>query len=240
MYNGKRLLGLIPARSGSKGLPNKNIRSFCGKPLLGRAVETAIESEMFDTVFVSTDIGEYADISVRYGASVPFLRPAAYARDESAAEEYIMHALNEFKKNGEEFDYFALMQPTSPLRTAELIREGVRMAVDQELTSVVSFCEAEHPPGYYHKLPDDLSLGGIDASRGKNRQEYGKFYRVSGLLYVCGCEFYLRNATFYGGNGRAMVVDAKHSIDIDSDFDFAVAEFVFQSLMSPSLQQCGK
>jgi CMP-N-acetylneuraminic acid synthetase len=230
VYGGKRLLCVIPARSGSKGLPHKNIRGFCGKPLIAYTIEAALETGMFDVIYVSTDSEGYADTAARYGASVPFLRPAELAGDKSLASEYIRHALTEFKNMGELFDYFALLQPTSPLRKTEHIADGVRMAVDEGLMSVVAFSEAEHPASYYHELPEDLNLSGVAAMRESNRQRERRYYRINGLLYVCDCDYYLRNGTFYGANGKALIIDAKYAIDIDSEQDFVVAEFLYRRM----------
>jgi CMP-N,N'-diacetyllegionaminic acid synthase len=228
MYGGKKLLCIIPARSGSKGLPHKNIRDFHGKPLMAYAIETAEDTGMFDVIYVSTDSEQYAEIAERYGASVPFLRPAELAGDSSLAGGYIRHALTEFERMGELFDYFALLQPTSPLRRAEHVAEGVRMAVTEGLDSVVAFSEAEHPIAYYHELPEDLNLGGLARRRESNRQEERRYYRINGLLYVCSREYYLRNGTFYGPNGKALIIDSKYAIDIDSESDFETAEFLYR------------
>jgi CMP-N,N'-diacetyllegionaminic acid synthase len=223
-------MAIIPARSGSKGLPHKNIRPFCGRPLIAYTIETAAETGMFDMIYVSTDSERYADIAAWYGASVPFLRPAELAGDSSLASEYIRQALTEFAKIGETFDYFVLLQPTSPLRRAEHVAEGIRAAVDEGLASVVSFSEAEHPIAFYHELPEDLNLGALAQKREANRQEEGRYYRINGLLYICECEYYLRNGTFYGTNGKALIIDSKYAIDIDSALDFEVAEFLYRRM----------
>jgi CMP-N-acetylneuraminic acid synthetase len=227
MYKGKKILALIPARSGSKGIPDKNIRDFCGKPLLAYAIETALNAGCMDAVIVSTDSRKYADIAIRYGAEIPFLRPAALAGDESRASEYIVYTLEKLKESGREYDYFVLLQPTSPLRSKDHILRGIAMATDEGLTSVVAFSEAEHPPQYCHVLPEDMSLGALGDVSGANRQEQERYYRVNGMLYIADCEYYLRAKSFYGDGGKAMHIAGHFAVDIDTETDFLFAEFLY-------------
>ena len=119
MYRDKRFLAIIPARSGSKGVKDKNIRPLHGKPLMQYSIEAARESGIMDRIFVSTDSPRYADIARAAGAEVPFLRPADIAGDRAVATDYLVHAIETYRTLGETFDYFALLQPTSPLRTGQ-------------------------------------------------------------------------------------------------------------------------
>jgi CMP-N-acetylneuraminic acid synthetase len=230
MYKGKRILALIPARSGSKGLPDKNIRNFCGKPLLAYAIETALDAGCTDTVIVSTDSRKYAEIAARYGAEIPFLRPAALADDKSHASAYIIYTLEKLKESGCKYDYFVLLQPTSPLRNKDHILQGLTMAIDEDLTSVVAFSEAEYPPQYCHILPDDMNLGSLENMPETNRQEQRKYYSVNGMLYIANCDYYLRAKSFYGVGGKAMPVDRRFAVDIDSELDFIFAEFLYSKM----------
>jgi len=119
MYKGKKILALIPARGGSKGLPGKNIKPLLGKPLIAWTIEQAKASKYVDRVVVSTDDDEIAEVAIRYGAEVPFLRPKELARDDSPTIDAILHALDFFSDKGERFDLLALLEPTSPLRDSE-------------------------------------------------------------------------------------------------------------------------
>jgi len=231
MYNGKRILAIIPARSGSKGLPDKNIRDFCGKPLIAHSINGAIKTEVIDTIFVSTDSEKYAEISKSYGASVPFLRPDNIASDTSPASDYIMHAIESFEQIGEIYDYVMVLQPTSPLRQSFHIMQSIAMVIDRGLESVVSFSEADHPIEYYHYLPDDLSLAGID-HKISNRQEARKAFRVNGMIYVSSVSSYLRTRSFYSDHGKAIIINMPYAIDIDSETDFVMAEYINEKLIS--------
>lgn len=121
-----RSIAIIPARSGSKGLPDKNIRPLNGKPLLAYSIEAALASGLFDTVHVSTDSERYADIARQYGADEPFLRSAETSSDTASSEDAIREVLRRYEEMGQRFDAFMLLQPTSPLRTADDIRAALR------------------------------------------------------------------------------------------------------------------
>jgi CMP-N-acetylneuraminic acid synthetase len=229
MYKDKTFLAIIPARSGSKGVKDKNIRNLCGKPLMAYTIEAAINSGVIDTVLVSTDSEKYAVTARKLGAEVPFLRPSDISGDTSLASEYILHTIQELEKLGRQYDYFILLQPTSPLRKAEHIFEGVKMIADEGLDSIVSFSEAEHPPNYFHPLPENLSLENINLTE-SNRQEHKNYYRINGMLYISKCELYQQSRSFYGLNSKAFIIENKYAIDIDSEYDFALAEFLIERM----------
>jgi len=125
MIEGKRVLALIPARKGSKGLPLKNIRPLAGKPLLAWPIEAAKACSLIDRVLISTDDPEFASIAVSYGAEAPFLRPAELASDTAPSIDFILHAIDRLKADGQHFDYLVLLEPTSPLTTADDIEAAL-------------------------------------------------------------------------------------------------------------------
>lgn len=225
MYRNKTFLALIPARSGSKGLPDKNIRPLRGKPLMAHTIEATIQTGLMDDVVVSTDSERYADIARRYGADVPFLRPEWLSTDTSLASEYIVYTLDRLRAMGRAYDYFVLLQPTSPLRMAAHIAEGVQKTVDEGLESVVAFSETDYPVEIYHALPPDFNLGELSI-REANRQEHAPRYRINGMLYICACDIYLQTRSFYGPKGRALIIDSRYAVDIDGEYDFVLAEFL--------------
>lgn len=227
MYRGKSFLALIPARSGSKGVPDKNIRQLCGKPLMAYAIEAALATGVMDAVVVSTDSERYAEVARQHGAQVPFLRPAELSGDTSLASAYIVHAIETLRSTGRVYDYFALLQPTTPLRTAAHIMQGVRMAADEGLDSVVAFSEAECPIALLHPLPEDKNLGALIVPEA-NRQEHAPRYRINGMLYIARCDEYLRTRSFYGPNAKALVIGREYAVDIDNESDFALAEFMLE------------
>lgn len=233
MYKNKKILAIIPARSGSKGLPNKNIRELLGKPLIAHSILVAKESKIIDEVFVSTDSAEYAKIAKEYGANIPFLRPEEISGDRSQAYDYIRNALDTYKdKLGEIFDYFIVLQPTSPIRTTEHIKSFLSLLIDEDRESAVSVCEAEHIPQLYNTLPDNQTMKGFfdDASNGLNRQSFGKYYRLNGSLYGMNVESFYKYNSYYIDNSRAFIMEKKFSVDIDDELDFYICEKIYIGL----------
>ena len=142
-------IAIIPARSGSKGLKDKNIKELCGKPLFAYSIEAALKSSCFDEVMVSTDSEKYAEIARRYGASVPFLRSVSTSSDIASSWDMVDEVLAGYRDLGREFETFCLLQPTSPLRTAKDIIAAYKLYNDKASFSVVSVCEPSQRVGVY-------------------------------------------------------------------------------------------
>lgn len=227
MYSNKRILAIIPARSGSKGLRHKNIKLLNEKPLIAYTIEAAIESDIFTDIVVSTDSEEYASISKRYGASIPFLRPDELASDIASSADMIVYTIQRLKELGKVYDYFVLLQPTSPLRKASDIKNAVDLLIENKLDSVVSVCEAEHSLSIYNTLGDSLSLEGfINKNSATRRQDDKKYYRINGSIYISNVEKYLSERDFYGKKSKAYIMSRESSIDIDTELDFKIAEYI--------------
>lgn len=227
MYSNKRILAIIPARSGSKGLRHKNIKLLNEKPLIAYTIEAAIESDIFTDIVVSTDSEEYASISKRYGASIPFLRPDELASDIASSADMVVYTIQRLKELGKVYDYFVLLQPTSPLRKASDIKNAVDLLIENKLDSVVSVCEAEHSLSIYNTLGDSLSLEGfINKNSATRRQDDKKYYRINGSIYISNVEKYLSERDFYGKKSKAYIMSRESSIDIDTELDFKIAEYI--------------
>lgn len=219
-----RSIAIIPARSGSKGLPDKNILPLCGKPLLAYSVEAALASGRFDTVHVSTDSPRYADLARQYGADEPFLRSAETSSDTASSEAAVREVLRRYEERGQRFDALMLLQPTSPLRTAEDIAAAFAVMEERDAQSVVSVCEMEHSPLWCNTLPPDGNMKDfICADGNKRRQELETYYRLNGAIYLTQTAYFLRTGSFYGAQCYAYRMSAARSVDIDSPADFAVA-----------------
>ena len=219
-------LAIIPARSGSKGLKDKNIKLLNGKPLMAYTIEAAIQSKMFDQVMVSTDSEEYADIAKRNGAKVPFMRCSELSNDIASSWDVVRDVLDRYREAGKVFDTVALLQPTSPLRTAEDIIEGYKLMNDKSANSVIGVCEVDHSPLWMNTLPEDNSMGNFINPKvvGLPRQELEKYYRINGAIYIIKTES-LNN--IYNEKCYALIMDKKRSIDIDDEYDFLFAEVLF-------------
>ena len=139
-----RNIAIIPARSGSKGLKDKNIKELNGKPLMAYTIEAALESGIFDCVHVSTDSEKYAEIGRKFGADVPFLRDVELAGDKSSTWDALRYVVQEYRKRGKEFELVTLLQPTSPMRNARNIREAYEVFEQKSADAVISICELEH------------------------------------------------------------------------------------------------
>lgn len=227
MINGKKIIALIPARGGSKRLPRKNVLPLNGKPLIGWTIDAAKGSNYVDEIFVSTDNVEIADIASKYGANVPGLRPAHLASDTATTESVLLHTLESF---GSDADILILLQPTSPLRTARHVDEALEMFVKKSAHSVVSVTPCEHSPMWANTLPEDFSMGDFIQPDALNRsQDLERFYRLNGAMYVFETKALLKEKKItYTDRSFAYVMENKFSFDIDTEFDFDLAEFFME------------
>ena len=223
-------LALIPARSGSKGLVNKNIKLLNQKPLLAYSIEAAIDSGIFDEIYVSTDSQEYADISMDYGASVPFLRSQETATDTASSWDVVKEAIRRYEENGRSFTMVTLLQPTTPLRSFEDIRKAYSIYLEEAANSVVSVCEVDHSPLWCNTLPKDHSLSNFIRPEVINLQRQGldQYYRINGAIYMVDTNYLLNCKNIYEEKSIAYLMDKKRSIDIDDAYDFMIAEAIIQ------------
>jgi len=230
MYKGNKILGLIPARGGSKGLPRKNILPLLGKPLIAWTIEQALACSYIDQVIISTDSNEIINISKKYGADVPFVRPDHLATDTARGVDVAIHAIEWSTKNNNPFNLVMLLQPTSPLRITEDLNYAIEQLFDKNAQAIVSVCETEHHPYWSNVLPADGSMNDFltPYALGRNRQELPVFYRLNGAIYLAYCD-YLRNyGNFLGENTYAYIMPQYRSIDIDTEIDFGLAELMLK------------
>lgn len=223
----KSVIAIIPARSGSKGLKDKNIKELNGKPLIGYSIEAALMSGLFDTVHVSTDSQHYADIAIAYGADEPFLRDVENAGDTSSSWDVVREVLRKYHDIGREYDICVLLQPTSPLRTTEDICEAFDVFLKTKAKSLTSVVEVEHPIQWCFTLDETMSMKYFAGSPYKEcrRQELEKHYRENGAIYIVGSrDICSREFDFYTSECAVYMMEKERSIDIDTIYDFAVAE----------------
>lgn len=230
MPDGKKIIGIIPARGGSKGLPRKNILPLLGKPLIAWTIEQANSSKYLEKVFVSTDDEEIAKISKNYGAEVPFIRPKELATDDAKGVDVVMHAIEWLEMNNNFYDLIMLLQPTSPLRTTEDIDNTIELLFSKKAKAIISVCEAEHHPSWTNILPPDDCMKNFlrPEIMNKNRQELPIFYRLNGAIYLAYCCYLKTLRSFFGEETYAYKMHRGSSIDIDNDVDFKFAEFLLE------------
>lgn len=229
MINGKRVLALIPARGGSKGIPHKNIIDLYGKPLLAYSIEAAKKSKYVDEIFVSTDDVKIRDVAIEYGAIADALRPGELATDSATTISTVYYVVQKFKRAGNPYDILLLLQPTSPLRTAEDIDAAIETFANYNYEALVSVSPVSDHPILIRSVGDDGRLSKLlNCSSTCRRQDMPPFYRVNGAIYINLCEE-LTATTSLNDNPVSYVMTAEHSIDIDDISDLLVAEYYLKN-----------
>lgn len=230
MIDNKKILGIIPARAGSKGVKDKNIRMILEKPLIAYTIIEGIKSNVFDKLIVSTDSGKIAEISMEYGANVPFLRPKELAQDDSKTIDVIFHVLNEMENIGQKYDVLVLLQPTSPLRSSEDISNALNLFFEKNANSVLSVCETEHSSVWSNILPSNHSLDNFisDQFKLKRRQELLKNFRLNGAIYIADVNYLKKYRYWLHDNSYAYIMPRERSVDIDCELDLKFAEFLLK------------
>jgi CMP-N-acetylneuraminic acid synthetase len=221
------VLGLVPARGGSKGVPGKNVRPLAGRPLLEYTARAAQASGVIDRLVLSTDSQEIADVGRRAGLEVPFLRPAALAADDSPMLPVVRHAIDALAGAGWDADIVVILQPTSPLRRAEHIRDAVTRLRETGADSVVTVVELpKHlSPDYVMRIEDGrLKTFLPEGERLTRRQDARPAYSRDGTVYACWVKTIETFGSIYGNDCRPLLVDAGDSLSIDSPADWDAAE----------------
>ena len=232
MSQKKRILGIIPARGGSKGLPGKNITSLSGRPVINWTIEQALAAKLLDRVIVSTDCPEIAEIAKAAGADVPFLRPAEFAQDNSSVVDAVVHALETLN---ESFDGFCLLEPTSPLRKEGDIDSAVRLLLDEwENTDAVISVGEPHLENPY--LCKNISANGyLDSLMSQTltaqRQELPRAYFPYGVFYGLNVQTFLRCRTFYPNRIRPYFVERWQNYEINDGIDLLVIEAIMKNYL---------
>lgn len=224
------MLAVIPARGGSKGVPGKNIRELAGKPLIVYTIEAALNSNIFKKVIVSTDSEEIADVARKNGAEVPFMRPSNISGDYISSDEVVKHAVEFCEEKSEIFTEVCKLQPTSPLRNEMHIKNAYKLFTEKDADFVVSVCECEHSPLWMGKLEEDGCMDNFitDEIKQSCRQKLPVYYRLNGAIYMAKIDAFKREQSFFGKNGYAYLMRQEDSIDIDSELDFKMAEYIME------------
>lgn len=228
------MLAIIPARGGSKGIPGKNIRLLHEKPLIAYTIEAAKNARCISDVYVTTDSLEIAEVSRKYGAQVPFLRPASLASDNASAVDVYLHAVDFINKNSINIiQKFIVLLPTAPLRNAKDIDTAYNLFVEKKATTLISVKEAETPLSWYVNVDRGGYLKNItldDNTNMLNRQVNHKYFVPNGAIYILDFETLKRERSYYTDNTVAYVMPRERSIDIDDPLDFEIASFLYKRL----------
>ena len=231
MLGNLRVLGLVTARGGSKGLPGKNVRPLLGKPLIAWTIEAAKAAPSLDAVVVSTDDVAIADAARASGARVPFMRPRELAGDTASSVDVVLHAIDTLEQAGERFDIIVLLEPTSPLRQPEDIEQALALLRNSGAESVVSICRAEsvHPAFMYRKDTQLRLQPFMDRHpTGVRRQELESLYFIEGTVYASRVDALRQKRSFYHGDTVGYEVPKWKSLEIDDIDDFVMVEALLQ------------
>ncbi|MCT6925666.1 acylneuraminate cytidylyltransferase family protein [Metasolibacillus sp.] len=220
-----KVLAVIPARGGSKGVARKNIRNLVGKPLIAWTIETARQSKYIDKIIVSSEDDEIIKVAKKYGAEVPFVRPAYLAEDTTTSIETILHAIEQCPG----FDYIVLLQPTSPLREPEDIDGCIKKAIEGK-GFCVSVCEVTESPYWMYTLSSANNMQHlIESPLIGRRQDLPKVYTLNGAVYVANIRDLKQTKSFINENTVAYQMPSERSCDIDTELDFIICEYLMKS-----------
>jgi CMP-N,N'-diacetyllegionaminic acid synthase len=225
------MLALIPARGGSKGLPGKNIKEFCGKPLIVHTIETAQKSCFIDRIVVSTDDMYIAELARKHKAEVPFMRPSELATDDALAKDAYVYTIERLNKefNGN-YENFIVLCPTAPLRTSEDIDRAIDLFNCKKADSVVSVTQTAYPPTWMRRIDKEgiLRVYSSQKGEGDNRQTEEIVYIPNGAIYVLTLSILKDRCSYYSEKTYPYIMPRERSIDIDDELDFEVAQFLYQ------------
>ena len=229
-----KIIAIIPARGGSKGLARKNIRLFAGKPLVAWTIEQTKKSKYIDRIIVSTDDKEIAESSRKYGAEVPFLRPEELATDDAKTIDVILHTLNWLETRGDYYDFLVLLEPTSPLRDVEDMDKCIEILISNpKAEAIVSVAKLESThPEFNVVLNEEEFIRKPDGTTNfkvLRRQDLEDVYFFEGSIYISEVEALKQKRTFYHKSTLAYVVPKYKSLEVDELCDFICIEALMKA-----------
>ncbi len=228
MTGSMRKIAIITARGGSRRIPRKNIRDFCGKPILAYSVEAALASGVFDRVMVSTEDVEIAEIARRYGAEVPFFRSEETSSDYATTSEVLLEVLEEYGKRGERFGMACCIYPTAPFVTGEKLRNAVERLEGSGADSLVPVTPFSYPPQRAMVIEEGRLVFRYPEYLDSRSQDLVPHYHDTGQFYVFRTESFLRTGKVLAGNILPLVVSELEVQDIDNLTDWQIAEMKYR------------
>lgn len=223
-----RKIAIITARGGSKRIPRKNIREFCGKPILAYSIEAAIESELFDTVMVSTDDEEIAGIARKYGAEVPFYRSESTASDYATTNDVLLEVLEEYEKRGEYYDMGCCIYPTAPFVTAAKLRDAMAQLEAADADTLIPVVAFSYPPQRAMIVKEGRLVFEYPEYLDSRSQDLEPHYHDVGQFYLFRTEAFRQNRKLMLGNILPYVVSELEVQDIDNQTDWEIAEIKYR------------
>lgn len=225
-----RKIAVITARGGSKRIPRKNIKEFCGKPILAYSIEAAIKSGIFDTVMVSTDDEEIAEVSKRYGAEVPFYRSEKTSGDFATTNDVLLEVIDEYEKRGEFYDVLCCIYPTAPFITAQKLVQGMEMLESSGADTLIPVVDFSYPPQRAMHIVNGNLEPVYPENLDARSQDLEKHYHDVGQFYITKVEQYKITKKLMLGNIVPMVISELEVQDIDNQIDWELAELKYKLL----------
>ncbi|MFZ5633348.1 MAG: cytidylyltransferase domain-containing protein [Bacillota bacterium] len=228
MIDGKRILAVIPARGGSKGIPRKNIRIVAGKPLIAWTIVEARKSKYIDRMILSSDDKEIISVAESWGCEAPFVRPAELAQDDTPGIEPVLHAIQTLPAY--DYDYVVLLQPTSPLRTVSDIDGCIEYCLKQRANACVTVTEQDKSPYWMFTLDYYGRIHSLICTEKKNlrRQDLPVVYSLNGAVYIARIKWLLENKSFTSDETLAYVMPCERALDIDTEYHLRIFEFLIE------------
>lgn len=220
-------LAIITARGGSKRIPRKNIKEFCGKPIIAYSIEAAIGSGVFDTVMVSTDDEEIAAIGKKYGAEVPFYRSEATANDYATTTDVLMEVIDEYEKLGEHYDMACCIYPTAPFVSADRLKEAMDKLADSDADSLIPVVGFSYPPQRAMVIEDGSLVFKYDEYLTTRSQDLEKQYHDAGQFYAFRTDSLKKNGNLLKGHILPLILEELEVQDIDTLVDWKLAELKY-------------
>lgn len=224
----EKCLAVITARGGSKRIPRKNIKEFCGKPIIAYSIQAALESGIFDEVMVSTDDEEIAQIAKKYGAKVPFLRSEKNSGDMAMTHEVVMEVLRQYEQAGRKFDMACCIYPTAPFLTAERLKESMEKIKESQADGVVPVVRYSFPPQRCFVIADGFVQYKWPENRLRRSQDLEPYYHDCGQFYLLRVQPFLEEKSMVLARTAPLIMDEMEVQDIDTEEDWNIAEMKYQ------------
>lgn len=229
-------IAIITARGGSKRIPRKNIRDFCGKPIIQYSIEAALKSNVFDEVMVSTEDEEIKRIALECGAKVPFLRSDRTASDMAMTYEVLLEVIDEYKKIGQEFDYMCCIYPTAPFITAQKLKDAMDMIEKDDLDTVLPVVQFSFPPQRGFTLNDTGYVNFIHPENALVRsQDLAPVFHDAGQFYCMNVEQFSIYKKIIMDRTKPIIVDEMEVQDIDNEIDWKLAELKYNMMLEKNI-----
>ncbi len=222
------MIAIITARGGSKRIPRKNIKNFMGKPMLAYAIEAALKSGIFEEVMVSTDDKEIAEVAIKYGANVPFMRSAKTASDTATTFDVIDEVINEYKKLGKNFESLCCIYPCVPFLKAETLRDAHKKMREGNFDAIMPVCKYSVPIEWAMKIENNLLVPFDREKQNMRSQDIEPKYFDVGMFYFCKTEKIYQHKSLAPDNTAAYILDEKECQDIDNETDWQLAELKYK------------